>query len=295
MRDETKTLKPERQQAYALLEEAIKKLEAEPIDDVYQWMQEYLIKHPKDHFLALWFARVLYSKCKQEEIKDREQYDSFLLDGCKRALYSEEGELREGAAKELYRFYMEKEQYEQAERYLDYLPQEDPECMQFQAMIYSKTERKEDAYRIYEKLLYSGYQSLNTTFHHLYGMALGENDYEKAHMLVDKMGKLAQLFEFGAYHEISPGLDLAILEKDETEILRITETLLTNTESICGFSQSPLYAHMKFTNYNENTISQIQKDIRIALQGEDMKYLRKNPKWKALMQSKREDDNDQDN
>lgn len=60
--------------------------------------------------------------------------------------------------------YIKKEQFEEAEQYLDYFSDENPERKRKQAMICSKTGRQEEAYKMLEELLYSGYQSMNMTF-----------------------------------------------------------------------------------------------------------------------------------
>lgn len=136
---------------------------------------------------------------------------------------------------------------------------------------------------MYEELLYAGYQSLSMTFQNIYGLALKENDLEKAHMLVGKIEQLATLFEFGEYHAISPGLELATREKDEAQTLRIMERMLANIESLYAFTKSPLYAHMRFKPPEKRYLSEVRESLLATFRDEETyAYLKDNPQWQKL-------------
>jgi transcriptional regulator with XRE-family HTH domain len=152
-----------------------------------------------------------------------------------------------------------------------------------QTLIYSGTERLQEAYKRYEELLFEGYQSASMSFQGLYILALQENDFEKAHYLARKIQALAQLFEFGAYHEIAPGLELATLQKNEADTLRIMEGMLANLESIQAFTRSPLYAHMEFKEADPAYFAEIRSDLLRGFQDEETYgYLKDNQQWRAL-------------
>lgn len=189
------------------------KTKTEPLDEVFQWIKQCLVEYPNCNYLILWMARIFDSHRQMTGLPDGEKYDAYILDCYKRALESDDQGMRNAAAESLYYFYMNREQYEQAGQCLTCFSQENPERKRRQAMIYSKTGRQEDAYKMFEELLYAGYQNLNMTLRDIYMLAMKENERNKAHMLVDKIQKLARLFEFGEYHEISPALELAVLEK----------------------------------------------------------------------------------
>jgi transcriptional regulator with XRE-family HTH domain len=210
--------------ANRLVEEANERLKTEPYDDVFQWMKQRLAEYPNSHFLILWMARIFDSQRQMMGLADGEKYDAYISDCYKRVLESENEGLRSAAAESLYYFYMNQKDYKQAEDCLAYFSPENPERKRKQARIYSKTGQRDSAYKAYEELLYAGYQSLNMTFHDIYILALEENDYDKAHMLIDKIQKLAGLFEFGEYHGVVPALELAALEKDEAKTLHISLT-----------------------------------------------------------------------
>jgi len=272
------------EEAARLVEQANDRLKTEAFNSVFQWVKQCLVEYPNSHYLILWMARIFDSHLSMAEIADRDRYDGYILDCYVRALESGDETLRRSAAEALYYFHISKKQYEQAEKYLTYFSEENPERKRKQAMINSNTGRREEAYKMYEELLYAGYQSLSMTFHDIYILALQENDFEKAHTLVEKKQKLANLFEFGEYHEISVGIELATLEKNETETLHIMEQMLSNLESIGDFTKSPLYSHMKFKAIDEAYLSKLRQDVIKGFRDEETyAYLKGNQLWRDLV------------
>jgi transcriptional regulator with XRE-family HTH domain len=271
-------------EANRLVENVLEKLKTESFGEVLQWIKQRITEYPNCYSLILWMAQVFDGKRKMAKLPDDEQYDAYILDCYKRVLESENQGLRMGAAEALYYFYIHKEQYEQAEEYLAYLSQENPERKRKQAMICGKTGREQEAYKMYEELLYAGFQSASLTFHDIYLLALNEKDFEKAHLLVDKMRGLAELYEFGEYHEVSVGLELAALEKDEAESLRIAERMLTNLESLYDMTKSRLYTHMGFKKLDEASLPQMREELLDGLRDEEtFGFLSGNQKWQELV------------
>ncbi len=271
------------EEAGRLVEEANKRLKTEDFDSVFLWIKQCLIEHPSSYYLILWMARIVDSHLAMAEIAGRDRYDSYIVGCYVRALESSDEALRRSAAEALYYFYIGKKQYEKAEEYLGYFSKDNPERKRKQAAIYNNTGRQKEAYKMYEELLYAGYQSLSLTFHDIYILALQESDFEKAHMLVEKKETLANLFELGEYHEISAGLELAILEKNEAETLHIIERMLLNLESIGDFTKSPLYSHMEFKAVDEAYLFELRQDLIKGFRDEETyAFLKENQKWRDL-------------
>lgn len=271
-------------EASRLVEEANERLKTEPYDDVFQWMKQCLTEYPNSGYLILWMARVFDSQRQMMELPDGEKYDSDILGCYNRALESENKGIRSAAAESLYSFYMSKNDYKKAEDCLACFSPENPERKQKQARIYSKTGQSDSAYKAYEELLYAGYQSLNMTLHDMYILALEENDHNKAHMLIEKIQGFACLFEFGEYHEVSPALELATLEKNEEQTQHIMERMLANLESIYAFMKSPLYSHMTFKKPNRRYLLEVREDLIKGFRDEKtFAYMKENQWWMDLI------------
>ncbi len=272
------------EEANRLLMEAEEKLKTEGIDDVFEWMKACLSTYPNSYYLILWMASIFDSHRQMDKVQEAERYDDYVLNCYTRVLESESETLRLAAAEALYYFYIQKQAYNQAEEYLAYFSKENPERKQKQAFIYRKTGREEEANQMFEELLYSGYRSLSMSFQGIYSMALEEGDYKKAQWMVEKTQSLAKLFEFGEYHEVSAGLEIAQLEKNVEKTLYIMERMLTNIESIAGFSKSPLYAHMKFSTPDENYYNEVREGLLEAFRDEEtFAYLKDDKRWRELV------------
>jgi hypothetical protein len=274
-------------EAARLVDAASKRLQAEGIDPVYPWIRQCLLEHPASHALLLGMANSLVSHLSMTEAADCARYDGDILDWYLRALESPDEAIRRDAAEALYHFYLNKKQYVQAEETLAHFSKENPERKRMQAAIYSETGRQDEAYLLYEELLYAGYTSLSRTFQDLYGLTVQDKDLSKAHRLVEKKRQLARLFEMGAYHEASAGLELAMLEKDEAETLRIMEQMLNNLENIVGFAKSPLYAHMKFKAMDAGYLAEVRQVLLEGFRDESSYgYLKDNLRWRDLVREK---------
>ena len=271
-------------EAHLLLAEAQKKLKVESFDDVFEWVRQRIIEYPTCHILILWMAALLDNQRKMCEMPNAEKYDDYILNCYQCVLESDDPALKNAAAESLYHFYINKEEYIQAEQYITCFSPENPERKRKQAMIYSRTGRREDAYKMYEELLYAGYQSLNMTLNSINLLAIEDNDLVKAHRIIEKMQIMANLFEFGEYHAVSPALELATLEKNEAETLRIMERMLTNLESIYAFTKSPLYSHMTFNEPDSSFISEVREDLMNGFRDEETyAFLKGNQRWRKLV------------
>lgn len=190
------------------------------------------------------------------------------------------------AADSLYSFYFWQEQYEKAEQYLACFSGHDPERKRKQAQIYRKTGRTQEAYQILEELLFSYFQLVSASLHGLYMLSAEDGDLEQAHLLVKKEKLLARLFDMGEYYEASAGLDLAVLEKDEAEVLEAAEKMLSGIMTIRSFTESPLYRHMDFRKAEEGFLAELKQNLLNCFRDEETYgFMRKNEKWKRLIET----------
>ena len=103
-------------------------------------------------------------------------------------------------------------------------------------------------------MILSGYQMGSMVLHGLYLLALKEDDTEKARWIVRKQASLAACYEMGAYYEVLPGMDLAVMEKNKEEVLSIASKMLKSIEEIRAFENSCLYDIWSFRNAVKNLL-----------------------------------------
>lgn len=261
-------------------------LKETPYEEAFQWAKENIEQYPNCEQLIWQLAIILDSWRSAKHIPNSEKYDDYINDCYVRALNSNDESIKRNAADSLFGFYLRKEQYQKAEEYLDYFSPENPEKKRKQAIIYSQTNRKDEAYKAYEELLFSGYQRMNLVFHDLYLLTTKDNNYEKAHMLVEKQSKLASVFDMGKYNESLCRLELATLKKDVDTTLMTAENLLENLESICSFIHSSLYAHMEFKEISSEFAEGLHADLLDFFRdNETYDYMKDCDQWTKLINS----------
>ena len=273
------------EEANRLIVATHEKMKTEPFETVFSWAKEQLQIYPNSDFLVLYMARVLHSHLQMQEADDEAEYAPYFVSCYKRALESGDERIKSSAADALYTTTWGCDQFDKAEEYLDYFSAENPERKRKLAAVYRETGRKDEALKMYEELLYSGYQNIQSTFHDIYYFALKDEDFEKAHQMVEKLRLLAQLFEMGEYHEVSPGLELAILEKDSNSLFKIVQRLLGNTESIYGFTKSPLYSHMtmKRRDADAEYLDEVRRSLLDCLKEEQCSFVRGDARFDTLL------------
>lgn len=266
-----------------LVQEADQQFKQSTFDESFQWAKEKIEMYPNCKKLILQLAVILDAQRLIRDVPDSEQYDNYILNCYERVLESEEEKLRTSAADSLFGYYLRKEQYGKAQGYLTYYSEQNPERKRKQALIFSKTDRREEAYKAYEELLFSGYQMLSMIFNSIYILAMQDNNMGKAHKLVDKQEKLAQIFEMGTYHEVSCRLELATAEKDADAVLGIMQKMLESIGDITCFMESGLYEHMEFKKSEKNFIEEIKSNLLKCFQDEETYgFLKGDERWEKI-------------
>lgn len=253
----------------ALVRTADNKFQTENYEDVFHWIKKELEKYPNCDQLIWQMAVMLDANRLMKDLPDSGNYADYICSCYTHVLGSTDETLRCHAADSLFGFYMRKEEYETAGKYLQYFSVQNPERKRKQAEIYQKTGRIQEAYKTYEELLFAEYQVVNGILTGMYMLALQENNSSKAHLLIDKQSGLARLFEMGKYYEISCRLDLAAFEKDAKNSAEIMSQMLDSVDDIFCFRNSPLYEHMTFKEPQANFIEKLKNNLILCFQDKE--------------------------
>ena len=260
------------------------RLRNEPYQEAFAWAEKQIALYPNCEPLALRLAQVLDAWRLSMDVPDAVNYDDAICGCYERALESGDEDVRHTAADALFGFYCRKEQYETAEAYLVYLPEQNPEKKRKQAELYSKTGRMQEAYKAYEELLFSSYQMIYMVLYGMTMLAMQQKNLKKAHYLVEKQTRLVHLFEMGPYYEASAGLTLAIEEKDVDGTLEAMAGILGSVQNICAFCQSPLYEHMTFKSPRREFVAQLKKNLLERFRDEEtFDFLKTDKRWEELV------------
>ncbi len=84
-------------------------------------------------------------------------------------------EIRHHAADSLFGFYLRKKNYAMAEKYLNYFSDYDPMKKVYWGRFYKEQGKTNEAYEMFEDVLFSQYNTLNLAFSMMAGLALEED------------------------------------------------------------------------------------------------------------------------
>lgn len=258
--------------------------DSEEFEKVYGWALERIREYPNCNELILDLAVILDARRLIEGVPDPEKYDAQISEWYETALSDGKEEIRRRAAESLFNFFMRKNDYAGAVKYLQYFPANDPMKKIYQGRLYQAQGEKENAYLSYENVLFSAYQTLNLTFTLMMELAVADGDFEKARYFAGKMGDAAALFEMGNYNEYSPMLNVVCAEKNVGATYRVAAQLLESIDSLCDFQKSGLYQHMKFTKPEPSfALGYREKILELFRDEESFGYMKGDDNWEALI------------
>lgn len=268
-----------------IVREADERFKKDTYMEAFQWVKMQIEMYPNCKMLIWQLAVILDARKNLGKASDASKEDDFILNCYKWVLEAEDEKIRTGAAGSLFSYYVRKEQYEKAEEYLAYYSEQSPERKRKQALIFSKTNRRQEAYKTYEELLFSGYQMLNLIFTNMYMMAMEDGNVQKAHKLIEKQQEVAKVFEMGIYHEVSLKLDLAVAEKDSDTVIDTMKKMLESVETITDFTESDLYEHMQFNKSDKVFIEELKRNLMNCMKdNETFGFLKDDERWKNMIQ-----------
>ena len=258
--------------------------EVEEFDTVYEWALKKVKEYPGCNMLIWQIAVILDARRMLENCAEPEKYDKQINAWYEIALKDENEEIRHRAADSLFGFYLRKKEYAKAEAYLEYFSDYDPMKKIHQGSLYKDQGKIEEAYKVFEGVLLSEYQTLNYLFSSITALAIEQNDMESARILSEKMSAMAGIFDMGKYNECSAMLEVMCAEKNVEGTYRIVEQLLQNVDHICDFRKSMLFRHTKFSDSNTSFIREIkEKLIEGFRDDESFGYMREHEGWAELI------------
>ncbi|MDO4260770.1 MAG: helix-turn-helix transcriptional regulator [Eubacteriales bacterium] len=275
---------PTEEELNELLKEACKRLEADPYEEAFQWARRVLEEYP-DCGALLWQMGLLLDVWRMKKMpEDSEQYDEYFSSLYRRAMENGDESVRSGAADALFQFCRRKGQYEEAEKCLEYFSVRDAGRKLKKAQLHRDAGRREEAYRAYEELLFAEYQIVYQAMHGIYSMAMEERDMETTRWMADKLTELARCFDMGKYAEAAVGLEAAMLRQDADETLRAAKCMLEQAGRSYSFTESPLYAHMRFKTVTEDFFGKLRKELRQLFRtDESFQFLKGDRRWEELL------------
>lgn len=268
----------------AIIREMDGMFDTEGFHKVYEWATERIKEYPNCNMLIWQIAVVLDARRLTGDCTDPEKYDEQINAWYEIALGDENEEIQRHAADSLFGFYLRKKEYAKAEEYLQYFSNHDPLKRIYQGRLYKEKGENENAYKMFESVIFSEYQTLNFAFSLMAAMAIEEGDIQKARYLSEKNGAIADVLEMGKYQECASMLDVVCAEKNVPETYHVVEQLLKSVDSLCDFQKSKLYQHMNFSEQRSSFAEDLKKKLVEGFQDqESFGYMKGNTDWEELI------------
>ncbi len=264
------------------LSQVQRELDNKDFHDVFLNIKTKIEEYPNCEKLIWQAAVILDAKRMATESMNQGEYEQAILGWYERCLLSENEQIRKQAADLLFHAFFRKEDYEKARYYLEYFSLDNPERKRKEALVDSKTGKREESYRAYEELLFSGYQHIQSTIFDLCSLYMEDNNHEMAEKLSHVSSLAASTFEMGKYNEVCAGLDVAVWEKDVAATVHIMQNLLDSIETIDDFTKSKLYQHMTFKPLDTEFSENLRQELLKSLEDKSYNYMQGNECWEKL-------------
>ena len=270
------------------MEEIIRKMDKmfseEGYEKTYEWALGLIKKYPNCNMLIWQVAVTLDARRITDKCTNSEKYDKQINAWYERALQDESEEIQHHAADSLFGFYLRKKDYTLAEKYLNYFSERDPMKKFYRGRLYQEQGKVEEAYAIYEDVIFSEYSILNFVLSTMAGLALKEDDIDYAKFLSEKMQAIAHTLEMGKYNEYSPMLDIVCAGKDVKGTYKVVKHLLENVDTMYDFRKSKLYKHKKFRAVDSSMLGTVKAKLLEAFSDEEaFGYMKGYEPWEKLI------------
>lgn len=258
------------------------KLKTEGFEAAFRWAKGQMEQYPDCEHLLLWMSIQLMGY--RLNGLHAQEHEAYFLSVFRRLLGSGEEYVRTTAAECLYTYSIQQEQYDRAEEYLDYFSTQNPERKRKQAFLCERMGRREEACKLYEELLFSGFQILHTVLQSMLSMELKAHNLEKADYLGGKAVQLIRLFEMGSYQEAVVGMELARAKEDREETLRCAEKLRASVGETSSFRDAPLYEHLSFREISAEFQEEMKETVDALFREEEgFGYMRGDKRWESFL------------
>lgn len=273
----------------AIVKKIDQKFEKESYNDVFIYAENIINEYPGCLKLIWQLAVILDSRCQVskaygKEIIDKNIYEDKILNWYKQAMESDDTSIQKEAAGSLFAYYLRKENYNEAEKYLKYFPEDSTRRKRMEARIYEKTNRIKEAYKTYEEILFSEYNILSQVFNSLYMLSIKEDNTWQAEKWTNKLSSLAVLFDMGDYNKASCKLDLAVYKKDIKATLSIAKVMLNSFRQMACYNKSFMYSYMEFKDIDPSFYDKIKEILLNNFRDKDtFGYMEGNSEWENLI------------
>lgn len=211
----------------------------------FQTAMEKIQEYPTCDLLIFTVSLTLEGAMLMFPVENKEPYKEKLEKFYERIANSENQKIHNQAISILISKYMERGEFEKAEKLMDSLPIASFDKTQQQANLYIKQERFTEAAKLLERKLLNMATEIQAIFMRLMEMAIKENSLSYAQYYADMSEKIVKIFDLVDFSAYTAHFQLAVMRKDVNECIAILKPMLTAMEMKWDTKKSRLYRHIE--------------------------------------------------
>ncbi len=259
-----------------------KDLDEKEYREVFEGVRRLIEEYPNCGKLICQAASVLDFWRREKDLPDKDEYEETVIRWYEMCLEIDDDAVKRQAADFLFYVYFQKGEFEKAEKFTEYRQDNDPERKRKKALIFSKTGRKEEAYRAYEELIFTSYQQTQLALNDLRVLYMEDGDRRMAEKITGTQSRAAAAFEMGRFNEVSSGLDVAVWENDAGKTERIVKEMMDSLDTISAFTGSDLYRHMILKEPEPGFTDRLRAELISSFHDAAYDFMLGNEYWKGL-------------
>lgn len=266
-----------------LVEEVSELAQKEGFEKAYKRGEELIKEYSNCETLILYIAQILNAFLKINGVTNSEIYETRIVQWYELIADSEKQEIASMAIAALVSKYTEKEEFDKAQQLLDRIPPVGYDKKLMQAMLFEKQDKYEEAYEIYERMIYMDANQICNVIQILINLLCKEDKYDMAKKYAEIAKTAAKIFDLGAYIENIPDLFIGISMQDKEQSLDAMEKMVWEIDSVEKAARSDLYKHMKMKE--SSNMDAVKKMIKRGLESdEEVDFLREEPRFKSIIE-----------
>lgn len=273
-----------KEQEVQILNRAARLIDKEGFEAGYRMLMEEIKIYPNCYSFICQAALIMDGSFILGAVTDKEFYRAEIEELYKRALESEDLEIRGYASTALISKYIQRQEYDKAQKLIDSFPEMTFDKKQMQANLLKAREKDEEAAELLEKHLLMDITNVYSRLTSLMELSLKAKDTERAQYLAGLCQETAQRFDLSQYTALLPEFLLYAAAKDKEACFNQLEKIISSAEEEWNPSDSPLYAQIRTDKEGSFSIKRMLPGLLHALENdEEMEFLKNDPQFQNML------------
>ena len=259
----------------------------EGFQKAFEKASELIKEYPSCDELIYSISTVLRIYLLKPEIEEKDKYERKIIAWLELAAASSKEKTASMAKLDLSAIYREKKQYEKAQELLDKIPELGLDTYKKiqQALLLESSGKIEEAYSVYEDILWSHAHEAFGALCFIENLLLKENKLNEAEEYIEQAKMLVEVFDLGAYHKYALDLSLAKEKQDKEKAIEMVINMVNEADTMDNGMKSKLYRHKRWEVSNSWSKDKYENLVKGAFKKDKtLDFVKDDPRIKFLLE-----------